>query len=158
MVRTPDVVGRRNLAFATLDDFLDDAHTLAGAEYRTLGNWNYGQILGHLANSMHWSLDGFPFRFPWLMRTFVGPLVKNSALIRPLKPGTRLPRNAVSSLPEETLTVEDTLADCQRAVQRLAVEIPAASHPMFGKMASEEWMALHIRHAELHMSFVIPAA
>ena len=30
--------------------------------------------------------------------------------------------------------------------------------PFFGKMASEEWMNLHMRHCELHLSFVVPTA
>ena len=158
MAGTSDVTERRKLVFASLDDFLDDARTLASGQYTTLGHWNYGQILGHLANSMHWSLDGFPFQWPWVMRTFVAPLIRNSALTRPLRPGYRLPRSAASSLPDVSLTVAESLADCQRAIDRLAVETPAARHPLFGKMASEEWVMLHIRHAELHMSFVVPAA
>ncbi len=32
----------------------------------------------------------------------------------------------------------------------------ARRSPVFGKMASEEWMNLHVRHAELHLSFVVP--
>jgi len=159
MVKTSAVTGRRDLAFATLDEFLDDAQALADGKYRALGNWTYGQILGHLATAMHSSLDGFPFQFSWLMRTCVAPLVKNSVLIKAHKPGVRLPKRAQTTyLPAETLTVTESLADCRRAVERLATEIPTASHPLFGKMASEEWMALHIRHAELHMSFVVPAS
>lgn len=157
MVNTSAVSGRRTLSFATLDEFLRDAEALAAGEHKTLGNWTYGQILGHLAYAMHNSIDGFPFQAPWLVRHLVAPFVKNSALTKPLKPGFKLPKNAAEYLPSESLTVEEALADCQRAVERLGHETPSAKHPFFGAMATEEWMALHLRHAELHMSFVIPA-
>ena len=156
MVNTSSVSGRRTLSFATLDEFLADAEALAAGRHRTLGNWTYGQILGHLASAMHNSMDGFPVLAPWLVRHLIAPFVKNSALTKPLKPGFKLPKNAAKYMPAATLKVEDTLADCRRAVERLGTEIPSAKHPFFGAMASEEWMALHLRHAELHMSFVVP--
>lgn len=157
MVDSARVSGRRTLSFATLDEFLCDAEALAAGEHKTLGNWSYGQILGHLATAMHNSIDGFEFQASWFLRIFIAPLVKNSALIKPLKPGLKLPKSADPYLPDPSLTVEDSLAECRRAVERLAEETPKAKHPFFGAMASEEWMALHLRHAELHMSFVVPA-
>ena len=156
MVNTSSVSGRRTLSFATLDEFLADAEALAAGRHRTLGNWTYGQILGHLASAMHNSMDGFPFQAPWLVRHLIAPFVKNSAFTKPQKPGFKLPKNAAKYMPAATLKVEDALADCRRAVERLGTEIPSAKHPFFGAMASEEWMALHLRHAELHMSFVVP--
>lgn len=157
MINTKSVTGRRELSFATLDEFIQDAETLAAGEYRTLGNWTFGQILGHLEYALRASIDGFPFKAPWLVRTFIAPLVKNSALTKPLKPGFKLPKSAASYLPDESTTVEEALAGCKKTVERLSVETPNAVHPFFGAMASEEWMALHLRHAEMHMSFVVPA-
>jgi hypothetical protein len=156
MVNTASVSGRRTLSFTTLDEFLRDAEALAAGGRRTLGNWTFGQILGHLAYAMHNSMDGFPFQAPWVLRHLVAPFVKNSALTKPLKPGVKLPKSAAEYMPSESLTVEEALANCRRAVERLGNEIPSAKHPFFGTMASEEWMALHLRHAELHMSFVVP--
>ena len=86
----------------------------------------------------------------------IAPFLKNSALTKPLKPGIKLPKSAEQYLPDPLLTMEDSLAECHKAVARLATETPKAKHPFFGAMASEEWMALHLRHAELHMSFVVP--
>jgi len=31
------------------------------------------------------------------------------------------------------------------------------SHPLFGKLSREEWNRFHLRHAELHMSFLVQA-
>ncbi len=147
---------RRTLSFATLDEFLQDAEAMAESEYKTIGNWSYGQILGHLASAMNNSIDGFGFQASWFLRKIIAPFLKNSALTKPLKPGIKLPKGAEQYLPDPSLTVEDSLAECRKSVERLATETPKARHPFFGAMASEEWMALHLRHAELHMSFVVP--
>jgi hypothetical protein len=29
-------------------------------------------------------------------------------------------------------------------------------NPVFGAMTPEDWKRLHLRHAELHLSFVVP--
>lgn len=157
MIDTARVSGRRTVSYATLDEFIRDAKAVAAGGHRTLGNWSYGQILGHLGYAMKSSLDGFPFQAPWFARVLIAPLLKNSALTKPLKAGFKLPKNAEADLPPDTITVEEALAECQQAVERLATESPTAKHPFFGKLATEEWMALHIRHAELHMSFVVAA-
>lgn len=156
MVNSATDSQRRTLRFATLDEFLQDAEAMAAGECKTVGNWSYGQILGHLASAMNSSIDGFGFQASWFLRKIIAPFLKNSALTKPLKPGIKLPKSADKYLPDPSLTVEDSLAECRKAVERLASETPKAKHPFFGAMASEEWMALHLRHAELHMSFVVP--
>ena len=147
---------RRTISFATLDEFLLDAEAISAGQYKTVGNWNYGQILGHLASAMNSSIDGFGFQASWFLRKIIAPFLKNSALTKPLKPGIKLPKGAEQYLPDPSLSVEDSLAECRKAVERLTTETPMAKHPFFGALASEEWMALHLRNAELYMSFVVP--
>ncbi|MFN5799079.1 MAG: DUF1569 domain-containing protein [Planctomyces sp.] len=31
-----------------------------------------------------------------------------------------------------------------------------APHPGFGRMTHQEWLLLHLRHSEMHLSFAIP--
>ena len=62
---------RRTLSFATLDEFLQDAEAMAESEYKTIGNWSYGQILGHLASAMNNSIDGFGFQASWFLRKII---------------------------------------------------------------------------------------
>jgi hypothetical protein len=146
---------RRTVDYSTLEEVRLDAEALAAGPYATVGNWTFGQILEHLAQAMHASIDGFPFGAPWYMR-LVAPLVKNSVLTRRMKPGFKLPKAAASYLPSADATVEESLTRLVNGIERLEVETPNAPHPVFGKLAREEWIALHLRHSELHMSFVVP--
>ena len=70
-----------------------------------------------------------------------------------------LPIQAASAslLPDESVTPEEGLRQLKGGVERLSHEAPTAPHPAFGKMASEEVMQLHLRHCEMHMSFIVPS-
>ena len=58
-VNTSKVAGRREVAYESLDDVLMDAEKLvANSNTRMLGNWTLGQMLAHLAASLHLSIDG----------------------------------------------------------------------------------------------------
>jgi len=146
---------RRSVAYETLNDFVEDAERLAAGKYKTVGGWTFGQIMDHLATAITGSIDGFPFKGSWMARTFIAPFVKNSLLTKPMKPGFKLPKSADSYLPPNDATTADSLAKVKAAVERLGAESPTVDHPFLGRLATEEWMALHIRHAELHMSFVV---
>lgn len=158
MTTSSESVQRRSLQFTTLDEIRNDIETIAAGSYVTVGNWSFAQILDHLATSMTASLDGFPFRGSFFVRWFISPLFKNSLLTRPMKSGYRLPKKFESYLPSAECTVEEALPKVLAVIKRFDTEAPTADHPFIGKMASEEWMLLHIRHAELHLSFVVPTA
>ncbi len=123
--------------------------------HATVGNWSFGQICEHLAKMMNGSIDGLDFQAPWFARWFIAPLMKNSMLTKPMSPGFRLPPNAKPVLPSDPVSPESGLQQLKAAVERLQQEAPRASHPFLGKLASEEWMQLHLRHAELHLSFFV---
>ena len=146
---------RRSVSYATLHDFVQDADRLASGKHKTVGDWTFGQILDHLATAMNGSIDGFPFKGSWFARTFVAPFIKNSLLTKPMKPGFKLPKSADAYLPPNDANTTESLAKAKAAVERLGIEKPTVVHPLLGYLATEEWMALHIRHAELHMSFVV---
>ncbi|NQV26657.1 MAG: DUF1569 domain-containing protein [Rhodopirellula sp.] len=158
MTTTAEKAHRRNLEFTTLDEVRADIETVAAGSYVTVGQWSFAQILDHLGSSLNASLDGFPFKGSWFVRWCVSPFIKNSILTKQMKPGFRLPKKFSSYLPSEDCTMDDALHKVLTAIKRFEKEIPVADHPFFGKMASEEWMCLHLRHAELHLSFVVPTA
>jgi len=58
--------------------------------------------------------------------------------------------------PRPETTVEAGLEHLKQAIARFETENPSAEHPAFGRMARQEWVSLGLRHAELHMSFVVP--
>jgi hypothetical protein len=153
---TPSAHVRRVLHYDSLDNFLADAEHMARVRYRTIGKWTYAQILDHLGRTMRCGFEGFGFQAPWFVRYLLAPLIKNSFLTKPMKPGFNLPRKAVAILPAENAELQSALESLRQVVARSKRETPTASHPAFGKLASQEWTSLNLRHAELHMSFVIP--
>jgi hypothetical protein len=158
MPTTVEQTQRRSIEFTTLDEVRADIEALAAGSYVTVGNWSFAQILDHLGSSLIASIDGFPFKASWFVRWFVAPMIKNSILTNQMMPGFKLPKKFSSYLPSEECTMDEALPKVLAAIKRFDDEIPVADHPFFGKMASEEWMNLHVRHAELHMSFVVPTA
>jgi hypothetical protein len=157
-IKTTRVVGRRTLKFTTLDDIVADVEMLASAEKITaLGNWTIGEALAHLANSFNMSIDGAQFRAPWLFRT-VGPMFKNYFLTHPMKPGIKLPKNAAQQLlAAPKISRDEGVAKFRSAMRRQQAIADRAPSPIFGPMTRDEWDRLHMRHAELHLSFFVPA-
>jgi hypothetical protein len=156
MTATATQKSRRTVRYATLDEFKQDLDALLEGGCEVVGNWSLAQIVDHLGDTIHASLDGMDYKAPWFARTFIAPFVKNSALIKPMKPGIQLPKDAQKFLPPAEVTLEAALEKLNNGLTRLETELPVADHPFFGKMASEEWMQLHLRHCELHMSFIVP--
>lgn len=157
MIETRQVAGRRAVRYRDLAEFRDEAEQLAATEVRTLGNWSYAQILEHLAKTANSAFDGFGFQAPWFARKLISPLVKNWILTKGMSPGFKLPKNGKSLIPEP-LEMGAALANLRAALGRFDRETPSQPHPFFGALASQEWIALTLRHAEMHMSFVVPVA
>lgn len=153
---TTTAAARRQVRYGTLDEIVADAERLARGKFHTLGAWTYPQILDHVARAMAASLDGFGFKSPWVARFLIAPFVKNSILYKGMKPGFKLPKSAVRLLPAPDIDLETALDGLRKAVARWKTEPQRAPHPFFGKLAEQEHTALHLRHAELHMSFVVP--
>ncbi len=147
---------RRTVVYQTLEEFLEDVRRLVSADVVTVGNWSFAQILEHLARAIDASIDGFSFRSNWLVRTLVAPLLKNRLLTRPMKPGFTLPKRASHYLPQPDIDLGNAVSHLETAAQRLETTQPTAAHPFLGRLSDREWLALHLRHAEMHMSFVVP--
>ena len=55
-------------------------------------------------------------------------------------------------------TFEEAFAALKVAVERLRATQERVPHPVMGKLSLEEWEQFHLRHAEMHLSFVNPSA
>lgn len=156
-VNTNRVDGRRRLRFATCEDILAESERLASATAcQQLGNWNLGQAFYHLAAAMNMSLDGTRSTVPFFVR-WIGKLLRNRVLTRPMRAGFTLPSSAREELvAENPIPVEQGLHMLRRAVERLASESQRHPHPVFGPLDREQWTQLHCRHAELHLGFFLP--
>jgi hypothetical protein len=150
------VKGRRELHFTKLAEIQAEAEHLATAPVRQLGNWPLGYALAHLAGSMKMSLDGVDFKAPFYIR-LLAPLFKKRLLRGPMKPGFQLPEQAAEVLmPRSAVSTEEGLAQLRTQLDRLNRQAERVPRPVFGPMTREEWDQLHLRHAELHLSFYVP--
>jgi hypothetical protein len=158
-IDTARVTGRRHLHFSSLDDILADTELLARCpELRTLGNWSAGQVFTHLAVVMNKSIDGFTARPPATVRFLLRLLLKRRFLTRPMAPGFKLPARAQAEIGPPPVGAGEALEDLRRAIDRLRAEERRSPHPVFGPLTRAEWDQLHCRHAELHLSFLVPVA
>jgi hypothetical protein len=156
-VKTAKVKGRRRLRFATLDELLAESERLASGPVRQLGNWPVGQCFGHLSRAMKMSLEGGPGRAPWWMRWTIGKMFKPLILSRGMRPGFTLPALVAEILvPAPTVSAAEALHELRSYVRRLQTEPQRFPHPVFGNLTRNEWDRLHMRHAEMHLSFYVP--
>lgn len=154
-VNTKNVAGRRKLHYNSLDELLQDAERVAGDNVQMVGNWSAGQVMRHQAITMNFSIDGFPFQFPWVMRKVLGAFMKRRFLTKPLSSGFQIPSYATSVMPEP-VAAADGRTELAAAIERLKNEPQRALHPGLEHLTAEEWEQFHLRHAELHMSFAVP--
>ncbi len=155
-VNTAKVADRRRLHFGGLDELRAEVERLAAArEVRTLGNWSAGQVLVHLAVVMEKSIDGFEYRFAPPMQ-LLARLLKNRFLTKPMRPGMKMPLRAYQELGPPPAEFAEGLDRLRRALNRLQTEPHGAAHPVFGAFTADEWARLHCRHAEMHLSFLVP--
>jgi len=151
------VLQRRTLHFDTIEQILADVDGLEKAQkqgkLRTLGNWSPGQNLGHLASWIDYSYDGVPFKIPFIARIVMRPM-KNKFLYKPMRPGARIPRLKDGTLGIDQISFEEGLARLRKNLGRLKSEPPQSPHALFGRLNHDEWIAQHLRHSELHLSYL----
>ncbi len=156
MINTKKVTGRRRLRFERLEDIEEDARRLAAGKVNQLGNWSLGQVLNHLATVMHQSIDGVPMRVAWWMR-LLGPMIKKRLITRGMPAGFKIPQESVKAMVAQSgVSADEGLIALREAIERLESETRRSPHPVFGDLTCEEWDQVHMRHAELHLSFVVP--
>lgn len=155
---------RRLVSYASLADLSKDLDKVEAAHragtLKPLGNHQPGPVLGHIAIAIRGSFDSLAAlnRAAPLWLRVIGPLVKSRVLSSPLRPGVRMSPAAEAALWDHTLTFERALDLLRTQVSRLGAPgaSPSATHPIFGNLTPAEWQTFHLRHAELHMSFLQP--
>lgn len=161
-INTGKVTDRRKLHFNSPADLRADVERIVAAEragkLRRTGNWTTGQIFGHVAAFIDYAYDGYPPKLanaPWFIR-FILYFFKSKFLRGPLPAGRRIPGIPSGTTGNEPLTLEDGYARLIRAWDRLEKTAPQTPNVIFGRMTHNEWITLHLRHAELHLSFLHP--
>lgn len=156
-IDTAKIENRRQLHFNNLDEMLADAEQLAKGRIRTLGNWTPGQIFMHLAMTMDKSIDGFDHSAPWYVRLLAPLIFKRLILKKGMSAGFQLKGKAAEEMiPPGATTLDDGLFALRQAYTRQNSVHRRVPSPFLGTLTYDEWIQLHCRHAELHLSFLIP--
>jgi hypothetical protein len=70
--------------------------------------------------------------------------------------GVRIPRTKHGTVAIDALPTQEGYSRFRRAFERLRDQRPPDRHPFLGAMTHDDWIALNLRHAELHLSFLSP--
>lgn len=161
MIATKQVKDRRSLRFNSITELQADIDRVVAAgkagKLRCTGNWTAGQAMGHIAAWINYSYDGYPMGPPpWVIRVILG-FLKKKYLRQGMPAGVEIPKVKGGTFATEPLSTEEGAARLRKAVARLASGEPAKfPSPAWGEMPAEERIALNLRHAELHLSFLHP--
>jgi hypothetical protein len=145
----------------SVDDLLAEAERVAAAAaaggVRPLGNWSPAQVLWHIARLMEFSFDGFSWRYrrgpQWLTRP-LRFLAWRWMIRLAFRPGFRNPPEA-AALEPPAVSLEEAAAALRRQVARLRRgERMTQESAVEGPYSHEQWVHIHLRHAELHLSFL----
>ncbi|MGE0758598.1 MAG: DUF1569 domain-containing protein [Pirellulaceae bacterium] len=155
-----DTAEWRRLHFESIDDCVREVQQIREADQtgrlRAIGNWTPGQILAHIAAWIEYGYEGYPISPPpffvrWILRWRL-----KSILSRGMPRGVRIPRveggtSGMDKLP--TAEAVDRLLAALARLQR-AEQAPFDS-PAFGRMSHDDRIRLNLRHAELHLGYLV---
>ena len=148
---------RRKVTFASLDEVMPDVDRLLRG-HTTVGNWSLGQICSHLAQALHFTIDGFPPEAypPWIIRKTIGRFLLWRILrVGRFTEGLKMPTKYEPAPGADARVEAESL---RAAVQRFAAYSgPLAEHPMKGAVSRAVWERFHCIHCAHHLNFAIPA-
>ncbi len=156
MSETAQAGRRQRLRFESLDEIVDHARRLSAQPTRQLGNWSLGQVCQHLGIAMR-ECTSADRLFPVPLRfRILGRLVRGRVLKRGLPRGFQLPPEGAAVLVPPPVTAEEGLATLEQGLAALRSTTKRVPHPVFGALDVEQWNMFHLRHGELHLSFIVP--
>jgi hypothetical protein len=158
-VDTKRVKQRRTIRLSSLDELRSEVRGIATAErdrrVARLGNWSPGQCFDHLATWIDYAYGGQPALPTPLFLRLAGPLLKPVFLSKGFPAGVRFPVEG-GTYGTADLPIDVAERRLCTAIDRLDSTEPPGRHPFLGRMSHEDWRRLHLRHAELHLSFLDP--
>lgn len=147
----------RQLVFGTLAGAMQEVERLAGAEVQPLAPataWNWSQTLEHCAQSIEFSLQGFPAPKSALFQNTLGAAAFNVFALR-----GRMSHNLAEPIPgapaldASTPDASAALARLRKAVQDFAAHAgPLQPHFAYGALSRAEYEQAHAMHLANHLS------
>jgi hypothetical protein len=161
-IDTRRVAGRRAVCLRTIDDLAAEVEwvlaTDAAGKLQSLANWSPAQILWHIGRLIELSFDGFPFRYrrapAWITRVF-RLLAWRRLIALAFRPGFQNPSEAASLEPDPLITLIDAAPYLKHHLSRIQNgEQMTQECSTDGPYTHVQWVYIHLRHAELHLSFL----
>jgi len=145
-------------AFATTADALRTLQALKTAPPKTTGTWDLAQVLHHAAQSVEYSLGGFPQLKPAWFRATVGPLAFAVFSAR-----GRMSHGLAEAIPGAPAIAVGQALDA--AVDRLVASLrafdahtgPLAPHFAYGALDKKAFERAHLMHLANHWDEVASA-
>jgi hypothetical protein len=161
-IDTGRVRRRRWVRLQTVEDLVTEVERVTAAasagKVRPLGNWSAAQVLWHIGKLIELSFDGFSWRYrrgpQWITSPF--RFLAWRWLIRlAFRPGFQNPPEAAALEPPATISLEEAAAYLRRQIERIRSGEPMVQEAAVeGPYSHSQWMYIHLRHAELHLSFL----
>lgn len=148
-------VPRRELNFSCFNCVLGDLEKVCSGPVETTGQWTAGMIVQHIADAINASIDGFAVKAPLAMR-LAGSMMRKRIISNRLNPGIQIPKSMEGLRPDRNVALADAAANLRAAIRRTENEKMTATHPILGRLSDQEWRQFHLRHAEMHFSFIQP--
>lgn len=149
---------RRPLRFESLDDVdaeldrLEIAHERGAL--RHTGNYTPAQTLHHLARWVErYETGDLPEKVPLPVRA-LGRLMRGRILSKGFPPGLPGPEGKTQAEPDTPFG--DALAFLREKMDVTRAGDFSHANPMFGRVSHGDVVKIHLRHAELHLSFLHP--
>lgn len=159
-VDTKSVAERRELRFNSIDECLGELDRIAAADeqgnLRAVGNWTPGQVMAHLAAWIEYGYDGYPVKPPPFFVRWILRIGLRKMLNKGIRPGLRIPGIKEGTIGMEDMQTLEAVDRLRRAFARLqGGESAKYDSPAFGKMSHDDRILLNLRHAELHLGFLV---
>jgi hypothetical protein len=152
----------RKLELKSLDEAVLEAERLLNGGYRSAGNWNLAQTLGHCSDWLRFPIDGYPRSgFPvnlilTILRWTIGKSSYHKIMRdRGFKAGSPTMPETVKK-PDAKQDAE-ALREFDEVVKRFQ-SFSGEPHPspLFGKLSLEQMRDLQVIHLQHHLSFLLP--
>lgn len=154
-VESKKVQGRRPVHYKSYQDLLDDI-TRVSKNHVALGNWSLAQIVDHLAKAYRLQVEPTSFKPPWIIGFIARTFMKRAMLTKPLPSGFKIPNKHRETFePKDSTSLSDAVRALEDAIELCKSSTTVQRHPILGKLSRDEWQAFNLRHAEMHMSFVV---
>ncbi|HMO13403.1 MAG TPA: DUF1569 domain-containing protein [Pirellulaceae bacterium] len=150
----------RRIRFESIEDCLAEVERILEAaregRLQAIGNWTPGQILAHIASWIEYAYVGFPMKpapafLRWILRLRLGKMLESD-----MSRGVKIPGVKAGTTGMDEMETSEAGARLVAALKRLASSEDAPyPSPAFGRLTHEQRIKLNLRHAELHLGYLI---